>query len=35
MLRDKVALVTGGNGGIGRAYIDNLLQNGAKVGISF
>ncbi|KAG8222446.1 hypothetical protein J437_LFUL002181 [Ladona fulva] len=32
-LKNKVALVTGGAAGIGRAYCEELLKNGAKVSI--
>ena len=32
-LRDKVALVTGGGEGIGRAIVDVLRQEGVRIGI--
>jgi len=30
-IKGKVAMVTGGAAGIGRAYCEELLKNGAKV----
>lgn len=30
-IKGKVAMVTGGAAGIGRAYCEDLLKNGAKV----
>lgn len=32
-IKGKVAMVTGGAAGIGRAYCEELLKNGAKVRI--
>jgi len=34
ILHGKVALVTGGAQGIGRAVVEDLLGNGAKVSLS-
>src|SRR3974390_798619 len=33
LLKDKVAIITGGTGGLGRAVAEHFLANGAKVAV--
>lgn len=35
MLEDKVAIVTGGSKGLGRAIVENLIKNGCKVAFTY